>query len=53
MADFPAGGNEVKIQSAAAAPPAMPLIPGGASRGVGTYQVLVDASNNDARPTTR
>ena len=48
MADFPAGGNEVKIQSAAVAPPAMPLIPGGASRGVGTYQVLVDQMDKDA-----
>ncbi len=47
MADFPAGGNEVKIQSAAV-PPAMPLIPGGSSRGVGTYQVLVNQADMDA-----
>jgi hypothetical protein len=43
MADFPGGGNEVKIQSSGATP----LIPGGMTRGVGTYQVLVGPDDLD------
>jgi hypothetical protein len=46
MSDFPTGANELRIQSAGGG--LAPLIPGGSVRGVGTYQVLVDASNNDA-----
>jgi hypothetical protein len=42
-ADFPAGGNEVKILSTGATP----LIPGGSTGGVGTYQVLVGPDDLD------
>jgi hypothetical protein len=51
MSDFPTGANELRIQSAGGG--LAPLIPGGSVRGVGTYQVLVDASNEDCRSIGR
>ena len=44
MRDFPGGATETRIQSAGAPP----LIPGGSTRGVGTYQPLIDQNDMDA-----
>jgi len=46
MRDFPGGAMETKIQGTM--PAGMPLVPGGTTKGVGTYQVLVDQNDMDA-----